>query len=92
MIRLFVRHKVAHFATWKKGYDGFEATRKRLGVKDAAVFRGAPDPNDVTVWSDFESLAAAQAFLEAPELASAMKQAGVSGKPEAWFVERELPR
>ena len=90
MVRLFVRHKVSSFASWKKGYDGFEAARKKLGVKGAAVFKGATDPNDVTIWHDFDSMAAAQAFVASAELAAAMKGAGFVGAPELWFVSREL--
>jgi len=92
MIRLFVRHKVSDFAAWKQGYDAFDATRRTLGVKDAAIFRGAEDPGEVTVWHDFESLAAAKSFMKSPELAAAMKRAGLAGEPQVWFADRELPR
>ena len=92
MIRLFVRHQVAGFGAWKKGYDAFDATRKKLGVRGAAVFCGATNPNDVTIWHDFDTLAAAQAFVKSPELAAAMKTAGVTGPPEAWFADRDLPK
>lgn len=92
MIRLFVRHQVASFAAWKKGYDAFEPTRKKLGVRAAAVFAGATNPNDVTIWHDFDTLAAAQAFVKSPELANAMKTAGVTSAPDAWFAERDLPK
>ncbi len=90
MIRLFVRHKVADFAAWKRGYDSFDATRKKMGVRGAAVFQGAVDKGDVTIWHDFDTLEAAQALVKSPELAVAMKKAGVSGAPEVWFVSREL--
>ena len=91
MIRLFVRHRVADFPTWKQGYDAFEGTRQELGVAGAAVFRGAPDPAEVTIWHDFETLDAARAFLDAPALAEAMKAAGVVEEPQVWFTERDLP-
>jgi hypothetical protein len=90
MTRLFVRHKVADFAAWKRGYDGFDATRKKLGVRAAAVFRGAVDAAVVTIWHDFDTLAAAQAFVKSAELAAAMKHAGVVGEPQVWFVARDL--
>jgi len=91
MIRLFVRHKVADFAAWKQGYDSFDAPRKKLGVRAAAVFQGAVDKGDVTVWHDFDTLAAAQAFMKSSELAAAMKKAGVVGEPQIWLANRELP-
>lgn len=90
MIRLFVRHKVADYAKWKKGYDAFDATRRKLGVRDAAVFSGAVQAEDVTIWHDFDTLEAAQAFTKSPELAAAMKNAGVVGAPEIWLASREL--
>ncbi len=90
MIRMFVRHKVGDFVPWKRGYDAFDATRRKLGVRDAAVFHGALDPADVTIWHDFDTLQAAQAFMKSPELAGAMQKAGVVGTPEIWFVSREL--
>jgi hypothetical protein len=91
MVRLFVRHRVRNFAEWKRGYDAFDAARKALGVKGAAFFRGATDAEDVTVWHDFDTLAAAQAFVKSPELAAAMTRAGVTGTPETWLAARELP-
>ena len=91
MIRLFVRHKVANFAAWRKGYDAFDATRKKMGVRAAAVFRGAIDPNEVTIWHDLDTLVAAQALVKSPELAAAMKNAGVTGPPEVWFADRDMP-
>jgi hypothetical protein len=91
MIRMFVRHPVADFDKWKQSYDAFDATRQGLGVQGAAGFKGAPDPNEVTVWHDFASIDAAKAFLESEELASAMKEAGVLSEPMVWFAERDLP-
>lgn len=90
MIRLFVRHKVGDYTAWKRGYDAFDATRRKLGVRDAAVFHGAVDAGDVTIWHDFDTLQAAQAFVKSPELAGAMQKAGVVGAPEIWFASREL--
>ena len=80
-----------YFKAWKKGYDAFGEARRRLGVRDAAVFQGAPDKSEVTVWHDFDSLAAAQSFAKSPELAAAMQNAGVQGQPEVWFADREKP-
>jgi hypothetical protein len=91
MIRMFVRHRVSDFKAWKKGYDAFKDARQRLGVRGAAVFQGAPDKTDVTVWHDFDTLAAGQAFAKSKELESAMKTAGVQGQPQIWFADQENP-
>jgi hypothetical protein len=65
MIRMFVRHDVADFATWKRaydGFDGFDGRRRYLGVRRDAVFQAADDPNDVTAWHDVDSIQSARAF------------------------------
>ena len=91
MIRMFVRHQVDDFAPWKEHYDGFDAKRQEYGVRDHAVFAGAEDVNDVTVWHDFDDIASAQAFVNSDELRSAMAAAGVRSEPQVWFVNRSLP-
>ena len=91
MIRMYVRHMVSDFDTWKQGYDAFGERRRDLGVRGDAIFRGAENITDVTVWHDFDDLGAAQAFLESPDLKSAMEAAGVASEPQIWFVHRDLP-
>ena len=84
MIRMFVRHNVNDYDAWRKIYDDFD--RKSMGVKDSAVYRAADNPNDVTVWHDFDSLEAAQALAGSAELRDAMGRAGVASEPSIWFV------
>lgn len=86
MVRLFVRHNVADYETWRKAYDDFDAQRRSMGVTDDAVFQAIDDPNDVTAWHDFESAEASNAFASSDELKAAMQQAGVKGQPQVWLV------
>jgi hypothetical protein len=51
-----------------------------------SVFQSVDDPNDVTVWHDFESAEEARAFVSSDALRRAMQEAGVQGQPEIWFV------
>jgi len=88
MATLFVRHQVADYAAWRRAYDGFEPTRKALGVTAANVYQVADSPNEITVTHEFASLAAAQAFAGSPELRAAMHDAGVVGAPTVWFTRR----
>ena len=87
MIRLFVRHPVSDFAAWRKSYDAFDEERRGMGVKGHGVFQTTDNPRDVTVWHDFETLAAAKAFAESPRLQEVMKEAGVAGEPTVWFAK-----
>ena len=86
MTRMFARHQVEDFDQWKKVYDDFD--RASMGVRDDAVFQAAEDPNDVTVWHDFDDLESARSLAESDELRDAMKEAGVVGEPTIWFTDR----
>ncbi|NIM49398.1 MAG: cyclase [Gemmatimonadales bacterium] len=88
MIRMFVRHPVADFPSWKQAYDDFDQERKGMGVAGHAVFQSAHDANDVTVWHDFETLESARAFAESKRLREVMGTAGVSGEPTIWYTSQ----
>jgi hypothetical protein len=88
MTRLFIRHSVRDYGTWRKAYDAFESQRIAMGVTDQAVFRSATDPGDVTIWHDFGSVEQAKAFADLPSLKEAMMGAGVVAKPDFWFTDR----
>lgn len=86
MIRMFVRHPVTDFANWKQAYDDFDDEREGMGVVDHAVFKSTEDPNDVTVWHDFETLESARQFAESERLQEVMSEAGVAGEPMIWYT------
>jgi hypothetical protein len=67
-VRLFVRHAVADFEAWRKGYDANVDLRVRHGVKADGVHPSVDDPNDVTIFHDFETEEEARAMLGSPEL------------------------
>jgi hypothetical protein len=57
-----------------------------MGVRGDAVFQSTDDPNDVTVWHDFDSAESAVAFVESARLREVMEAAGVAGEPQIWFT------
>ena len=63
MVRLFVRLNVADYEAWRKVYDQFYGERGDMGVMGAAAFQSVDDPNDLTVWHDFEISNVARAFV-----------------------------
>ena len=87
-VRLYVRHEVTSYTTWRKAYDSFDATRRKMGVIAQAVYQSLDDPNDVTITHDFASAAKAKAFAVSAELKAAMAKAGVKGAPQIWFTTR----
>lgn len=89
-VQLIVRHQVADYATWRKAYNGFAATQKKLGVTAQSVYQSIDDPRDITVLHTFATLDEAKAFTASDELKSAMQSAGVTGMPQVW-ITREAP-
>jgi quinol monooxygenase YgiN len=85
-VRMFIRHEVNEYAAWRKAYNAFDATRRKLGVTGQAVYQSLDNPNDVTVTHDFKSADKAKAFATSPELKATMDKAGVKGSPQVWFT------
>ncbi len=88
MATLFVRHTVADYAVWRKAFDDFQATGREHGIRSAAVYQAADNPNDVTVTHDFDTPEIARAFTQAEGLKIAMQKAGVSGPPTMWITNK----
>jgi hypothetical protein len=86
VIHMFVRHPVEDYARWRQGYDDFDEERKEWGVSGDAVYQNADDPDDVTVWHDFETRDAAQEFMSSARLREVMATAGVTGDPQIWLT------
>lgn len=83
---VIVRHEVADYAAWKRGFDGDASARARAGVIGHAVNRSAERPNVVVVYLQAESLDTLRAFTARPDLKDVMKAAGVIGAPDFTFV------
>jgi hypothetical protein len=86
-----VVHDVADFDRWKKAFDDHAPARASAGVLAHAVNRSVENPNQVVAFLQAENEGKLRAFIEAPELAEAMKAAGVLGPPHVTFV-RTLER
>ena len=86
MVRMFVRHRVADYATWRAAYDSLDQDRQEMGATGHDVYRTLGDQSDVTAWHDFANEQAAESFASSPKLRDAMQRAGVEGKPDIWFT------
>ncbi len=38
-VRMYIRHEVADYVVWRRAYNAFDATRRKLGVIGQAVFQ-----------------------------------------------------
>ena len=88
MATLFVRHTVADYKAWRKLFEEFQPKGVELGVKSAAVYQAADNPNDVTVTHDFDTVETARSFAQAEGLKNAMRDAGVIGAPTIWITNK----
>jgi hypothetical protein len=84
---LTVLHRVRDYAAWRAVYDGAADLQRANGVTAESVHRAAGDPNNVLVLHHFATVAEAQAFVNLPDLKSAMQQAGVEGPPRIEIFE-----
>jgi quinol monooxygenase YgiN len=87
MTTVIVQHSVADFDTWKPAFEEHGAVRASHGCSSVDVYRGAEDPNAVTVVMSYPTLDAAKAFTSDPSLREVMAQAGVTGPPSISFLE-----
>ncbi len=80
-----LHHRVADFDTWVEGYDRAAPVRQAGGIIGHAANRSLDEPDLVTVYHQAESFDALRGFLADPDLAAAMKAAGVISEPEVTF-------
>ena len=85
MPMVLVRHKVAHYAKWKRVVRRFAGFRKVSGEKCFKVFRAGNSPNDLTVLCRWSAPAKMKKFIKSAEPRTVMKKAGVISKPAARF-------
>ena len=87
MSNIFVRHPVTDYDAWKPGFDDHGTVRREYGLTDAGLYRGADDPNDVTIVMTTDDVARAQEFLASDDLRETMGRLGVVSAPDVWFAE-----
>ncbi len=86
-MHMLIRHKVADFAKWKPVYDMHLSARQKAGLKEEHLFHNADDPNEVFLLFSMEDLDKAKAFSASDDLRQAMEKAGVSEKPDVYFLK-----
>jgi hypothetical protein len=85
-MHMLIRHKVADFAKWKPVYDAHASAREKAGLKEVHLLRNMDDPNEVILLFSVEEIDKAKAFAASDDLNQAMQRAGVSDKPDLYFL------
>jgi heme-degrading monooxygenase HmoA len=85
-VHMLIRHKVADFAKWKPVYDTHASARQKAGLKEVHLLRNMDDLNEVILLFLVEDIDKAKAFAASDDLHQAMQRAGVSDKPDLYFL------
>jgi hypothetical protein len=80
-----VIHECKDYPTWKKAYDADAPNRAAAGLTELHVLREHDNANLVALMFGVADLGRAKAFVASPNLAAAMKAAGVVGSPKVRF-------
>jgi len=90
MATLFIRHRVKNYADWKKVFDNFAPARRAGGEISYIVGHVAGKPNNLCLTFRWDTASNASKFLKSKELRAAMKDAGVSEKPQILIIEEKV--
>jgi len=83
---MLVRHKVEDFSAWKRGYDAHRPKRVKAGLAEKYILQGTDHPDEVTVLFQADDLDRAKAFANSADLRQTMANAGVSNKPDIFYL------
>jgi hypothetical protein len=86
MSHLLIRHKVADFARWKLVYDAHLPARERAGLTEKHLLRSVENQHEIIILYETADLKKAHAFVASSDLLEAMQKAGVTDKPDLWFL------
>ena len=89
---LTVIHECKDFAPWKKVYDADAPRRTAAGLTEIHVLREHDNANLVALMFGVGDVGRARSFTTSPDLAGAMKAAGVVGTPKMRFRHGDYTR
>ena len=87
MATFIVRHKVKDYQTWKKVFVEHGKIRAQHGFTKSRVYRFVDDPNHVIVVCELKDINEAKTMATSPDLAMAMKAAGVVDEPKMFYLD-----
>lgn len=87
MVHAIVRHKVKNQNKWRAVFNKGLSLRKSNGEKSYKIFRNTKDPKEILGIFKWDNLKNAKKFMRSKELKEKMKEAGVSGKPDIYFIK-----
>jgi quinol monooxygenase YgiN len=89
---LIVQHTVRDYDAWKPFFDEHESVRAKYGCLGHTIYRDAGKPNDLSIFTRWESRERAEEFARDPSLAEAMQRGGVVSEPRITWVDEAETR
>ena len=83
---LLIRHTVQDYSDWKAVFDEQEDLRRANGSQGGRLFRST-ESGEVLVLLEWDDLERARLFADSDDLREAMARAGVTDRPNIWFLE-----
>ena len=83
---LLIRHTVQDYSDWKAVFDEQEDLRRANGSQGGRLFRST-ESGEVLVLLEWDDLERARLFADSDDLREAMARAGVTDRPDIWFLE-----
>jgi quinol monooxygenase YgiN len=87
MIHVFIRHRIGHYAVWKQTFDAFAPQRRAGGELSYKIMHPPGEATHLYLMFEWDSAENAKQFLASPELADAMRRAGVSETPDVHILQ-----
>ena len=83
---LLIRHTVQDYFDWKAVFDEQEDLRRANGSQGGRLFRST-ESGEVLVLLEWDDLERARLFADSDDLREALARAGVTDRPDIWFLE-----
>ena len=84
---LLIRHTVQDYTAWASVFDEHESTRRANGSQGSRLFRNAANPNEILLLLEWDDLERARLFADSDDLRETMTLAGVTDRPDIWYLE-----
>jgi hypothetical protein len=86
MVHVLIRHKVQDFDKWKPAYDAHQQARAAAGLQDLHLWHNIDEPNEIVLLFEVADVEKAKAFARSSDLKERMRDAGVMGAPDIFFL------
>ena len=89
MVYVVLEHEITNFEMLKQVYTDDAERRRRMGCLGGRIWRGADDPNQVSVVMEWDRVENAREFADSFELEQAMHWASIKAPTTRVFVYEE---